>query len=36
MLVETGTPGYEISRQMEILAIDVVNELKFKDCPGGL
>ncbi len=32
ILVETGTPGYEISRQMEILAIDVVNELKFKDC----
>jgi alkylation response protein AidB-like acyl-CoA dehydrogenase len=32
IVVETGTPGYEISRQMEILAIDVVNELKFKDC----
>jgi alkylation response protein AidB-like acyl-CoA dehydrogenase len=32
LLVETGTPGYEVSRQMEILAVDVVNELKFKDC----
>jgi alkylation response protein AidB-like acyl-CoA dehydrogenase len=32
ILVETGTPGYEITRQMEILAIDVVNELQFKEC----
>jgi alkylation response protein AidB-like acyl-CoA dehydrogenase len=32
ILVETGTPGYTVSRQMEILAIDVVNELQFKDC----
>lgn len=32
ILVETGTPGYEVTRQMEILAIDVVNELEFKDC----
>ena len=32
ILVETGTPGYSVSRQMEILAIDVVNELQFKDC----
>ena len=32
IVVETGTPGYEVSRQMEILAIDVVNELKFKEC----
>jgi alkylation response protein AidB-like acyl-CoA dehydrogenase len=32
IVVETGTPGYEVSRQMEILAIDVVNELQFKDC----
>lgn len=32
ILVERGTPGYEVSRQMEILAIDVVNELQFKEC----
>jgi alkylation response protein AidB-like acyl-CoA dehydrogenase len=32
ILVETGTPGYEVSRRMEILAVDVVNELQFKDC----
>jgi len=32
LLVETGTPGYEVSRLMEILAVDVLNELKFKDC----
>jgi len=32
ILVETGTPGYEVTRQMEILAVDVVNELQFKDC----
>jgi alkylation response protein AidB-like acyl-CoA dehydrogenase len=32
IIVETGTPGYEVSRQMEILAVDVVNELQFKDC----
>jgi acyl-CoA dehydrogenase len=30
--VETGTRGYEIVRQVDILAIDVVNELKFTDC----
>ncbi|MGQ9694417.1 MAG: acyl-CoA dehydrogenase family protein [Thermodesulfobacteriota bacterium] len=32
ILVEKGTPGFEVTRQMEILAIDVVNELSFKDC----
>lgn len=32
IVVETGTAGYEVTRQMEILAVDVVNELKFKDC----
>src|SRR4030043_1585985 len=32
ILVETGTPGYKVTRQMEILAVDVVNELQFKDC----
>jgi len=32
ILVETGTPGYEVSRRMEVLAVDVVNELQFKDC----
>lgn len=32
ILVEKGTPGFEVTKQMEILAIDVVNELKFKDC----
>jgi alkylation response protein AidB-like acyl-CoA dehydrogenase len=36
ILVETGTPGYKVTRQMEILAIDIVNELQFKEClvPG--
>jgi alkylation response protein AidB-like acyl-CoA dehydrogenase len=32
ILVETGTPGYEVTRQMEILAIDIVNELQFREC----
>ena len=32
IIVETGTPGYEVTRHMEILAIDVLNELQFKDC----
>jgi len=32
ILIESGTPGYKVTRQMEILAVDVVNELKFKDC----
>lgn len=32
ILVEKGTPGFEVTRQMEILAVDVVNELKFRDC----
>lgn len=32
ILVEKGTPGFEVTRQMEILAVDVVNELSFKDC----
>jgi len=32
LVVEAGTPGYEVTRQMEILAVDVVNELQFKDC----
>ena len=32
LIVEKGTPGYTVVRQMEILAIEVVNELSFKDC----
>jgi len=32
ILVEKGTPGFEVTKQMEILAVDVVNELSFKDC----
>lgn len=32
IVVETGTPGYKVTKQMEILAVDVVNELQFKDC----
>lgn len=32
ILVEKETPGFEVTRQMEILAVDVVNELRFKDC----
>jgi alkylation response protein AidB-like acyl-CoA dehydrogenase len=31
IIVETGTPGYEI-RHLEIIAVDVINELNFKDC----
>ncbi len=31
IVVETGTPGYEI-RHLEIIAVDVINELYFKDC----
>lgn len=32
ILVEKGTPGFAVTKQMEILAVDVVNELSFKDC----
>jgi len=32
IVVETGTPGYEIARKMEILSVDVVNELRFQNC----
>jgi alkylation response protein AidB-like acyl-CoA dehydrogenase len=32
IVVETGTKGYEITRNMKILSVDVVNELTFKDC----
>jgi len=32
IIVERGTPGYEVTRQMEILATEVINELRFRDC----
>ncbi len=32
IIVEAGTPGFEVVREMEIMATDVVNELRFKDC----
>jgi alkylation response protein AidB-like acyl-CoA dehydrogenase len=32
IVVETGTKGYEIARTMKILSVDVISELRFKDC----